>query len=61
MLSDDCKWENILTQATQIKESLRGCPGACFASNFLQNYVLLFEMHIELRKKYDEKFNREHP
>lgn len=38
-------------QVSQIRVSLKGCPGKCFAAPFLQNYVTLFNLYEELERE----------
>ena len=51
---DNNRYSDIKIQVTQIKESLTNCPGECFASDFLRNYVELFDMYIKLLSKFEK-------
>ena len=51
----DDEYTMILIQGRQIAESLNGCPGECFASDFLQNYSTLCRAYDILRTRMSKR------
>ena len=35
-----------------------GCPGECFASPFLLNYVKLFDLYVDVKERFNKLENR---